>query len=61
MTVAELKKKLNEFDDDELVYVWHSNWPSENYSTNITVSKNVYYSVSDSCGNSIVKPLILFA
>ena len=59
MTVRELIKYLKQYpNQDENVYVWHTNWPSERYSTDLELHKP-YGNATDDGGNSVDNPLIL--
>lgn len=58
MTVKELKEILDNYPDDEKVYIWKGNWPVEHYSTNIEVSNHIYGSANCD-GETVNNPLII--
>lgn len=39
MTVKELIETLNTYPQDENIYVWATNWPSECHSTNLELKR----------------------
>lgn len=59
MTVKELKEILSKYDENENVYIWNGNWPTEHYTTHIKVDTTTYGSVLDEHGKIIYSPLII--
>ena len=57
MTVGNLQEILKDYDPSEELYLWHGNWPVENYSTYISIERDS--SVTDCHNKTIHNPLVL--